>query len=231
MRYIICFLFCFFFFEEAIASRSPNCTRGNKKSEIADFGKKAMPAAAFGISVIKLDWKGTILSQILSTGLYSLNDPLEKKIHAKRPCGCTGSFPSGHMIMYASSSSYLHYRYGWKYGLPAYLFTIGFAADRVQNKAHSWKDMIGTFAAVNLIVYLVTPKFTDDVHYLPSEDDIKDLEKDEGECGIDINSPRLIAPSNCQKLRQQNSYKAIPLVNINSLKGKQSYLVGFQFFF
>lgn len=139
------------------AARPAGCKAKRDDTKIADFGKTAMPIAALSVSLVKKDWFGAALSQALAHGLYPLNDKLEGKIGKKRPCGCTGAFPSGHMIMYASSSSYLHYRYGWEYGLPAYIATIGFAADRVNNKAHSWGDMLGTFVVVNLITYVVTP--------------------------------------------------------------------------
>jgi membrane-associated phospholipid phosphatase len=156
------------------AKRSANCTAKKSSTKVADFGKTAMPLTALGISLIKLDWLGAALSQVLAQGLYMTNSKFEHRIGKKRPCGCSGAFPSGHMIMYASSSSYLHYRYGWQYGLPAYLATIGFSVDRVNNKAHSWGDMLGTFAIVNLVTYIVTPRFDCDVEYLPSfcdEDD------------------------------------------------------------
>ena len=66
-----------------------------------------------------------------------------------------------------ASASYLHYRYGWQYGFPAYIASVGFAYDRVRNKAHSWGDMLGTAAIVNIVTYFLVNKFTDDVKYLP----------------------------------------------------------------
>jgi membrane-associated phospholipid phosphatase len=175
-------LLCFILIRpfESFAAKSPNCTAKRQHTKVADFGKTAMPLTALGISVIKFDWLGAVLSQVLAHGLYLTNGKFEHKIDKKRPCGCSGAFPSGHMIMYASSSSYLHYRYGWQYGLPAYLATIGFSYDRVRNKAHSWGDMLGTFAIVNVITYIVTPRFDCDVEYLPSFDD--DDEKKPREC-------------------------------------------------
>lgn len=149
-------------------ARPPTCKAKDRDSKVADFGKKAMPIGALAISLVKMDWIGAILSQVLAEGLYTGNRGLEKKINKKRPCGCNGAFPSGHMIMYASSASYLHYRYGWQYGFPAYLIALGFSYDRVKNKAHSWGDMLGTAAIVNVITFIVTPRYTPDVEYLPS---------------------------------------------------------------
>ncbi len=143
----------------AVAERPPGCKAKRDDTKLADFGKTAMPLAALGVSLLKEDWYGAVFSQVLAHGLYPLNDKFERKIGKRRPCGCDGAFPSGHMIIYAASSSYLHYRYSWEYGVPAYIATAIFAADRVNNKAHSWGDMLGTFAIVNLFTYLVTPQY------------------------------------------------------------------------
>ena len=213
------------FITESNAERSPTCSRNGRESKIADFGKKAMPIGALAVSAIKLDLVGAIMSQVLSSGLYALNKPLEKKIHKKRPCGCSGAFPSGHMIMYASSASLLHYRYGWQYGLPAYAIAIGFAADRVKNKAHSWWDMLGTAAAVNAIVYLVTPRFTPDVEYLPFflwEDSCET-----NNCPADANKPLLVKPSLRLIKKEKSAIQFIPLLHANTKGGNKNYSVGF----
>lgn len=165
------FLLCFFFtplvISEPVEARPPTCKAKGKDSKVADAGKKIMPAAASLVSLLKKDWLGAVYVQVIAEGLYAINHPLEKKINKKRPCGCNGAFPSGHMIMYSSSASFLHYRYGWQYGLPAYLIMLGFSYDRVRCKAHTWGDMIGTAAIVNLITYIITPRYTPDVEYLP----------------------------------------------------------------
>lgn len=166
---ILSILFCVFILPSAHASLPPGCTAKRTSTKFADFGKTAMPMAALGVSLFHKDWFGAGLSQVLAHGLYPLNAKYQHKIHKKRPCGCDGAFPSGHMIMYAASSSYLHYRYGWEYGVPAYVATVAFAADRVNNKAHSWFDMLGTFAIVNLVTYFVTPTFEQEEIIAPPE--------------------------------------------------------------
>lgn len=144
---------------DASAGKPAGCKAKRDNTKLADFGKTAMPLAALGVSLLKEDWFGAVFSQVLANGLYPLNNASEGWINKKRPCGCRGSFPSGHMIMYAASSSYLHYRYSFEYGLPAYIATVIFAADRVNNKAHDWGDMLGTFAIVNVFTYFITPQF------------------------------------------------------------------------
>lgn len=165
----LAFICCLFSATTVYAVIPVGCTAKREHTRFADFGKSAMPAAAFVVSVYKRDWIGAGFSQILAHGLYPLNRLSQHKFNKKRPCGCDGAFPSGHMIMYAASSSYLHYRYGWQYGIPAYIATAAFAADRVNNKAHSWVDMLGTFAVINVFTYLVTPSFEKKKIMVPSE--------------------------------------------------------------
>lgn len=164
MMLLVLLMACF----PADAKGPRNCNRSGKESKTANFGKRAMPLAALAVNAYHLDWVGAIISQGMSHGLYGIGRAFENKIGKRRPCGCNGAFPSGHMIMYAASSSALHYRYGWKYGFPGYVLSFAFAADRVKHKSHSWGDMIGTFALTNAIMWAVTPRFTKDVEYLPS---------------------------------------------------------------
>lgn len=155
------------------AGKQTKCTAKRQHTKFADFGKSAMPLTALGVSLLKKDWLGAVISQGLAHGLYVTNRKFEHKIDKRRPCGCKGAFPSGHMIMYATSSSYLHYRYGWQYGLPAYVATAAFSYDRVRNKAHSWGDMLGTFAISNILTYIITPRLNEEVEYLPNFDEKK----------------------------------------------------------
>lgn len=151
----------------SVEAAQKKCNRSGRDSKFANFGKTAMPIATLGVNAFHLDWLGAIISQGMTHGLYAIGRESENKIGKRRPCGCNGAFPSGHMIVYGVNASFLHYRYGWQYGLPAYAMTIAFSVDRVRHKAHSWGDMIGTFAITNAIMYLITPRFTEDVKYLP----------------------------------------------------------------
>lgn len=140
-------------------NRENTCKFPESESHFADAGKRFMPPITIATSLVEKDWVGVIISQILIHGLYATNSALEKKIGKQRPCGCSGALPSGHMIMYASSASFLQYRYGWKHAFPAYVMMFAFTYDRVQAHAHSWGDVLTTAIAVNAVAYLFTPKF------------------------------------------------------------------------
>lgn len=125
-----------------------------RPTPITNAGKKLYPIAATGIALLKRDWFGAATSIALVQTLYSTNGLLEFRIGKKRPCGCDGSFPSGHMIMMSSSSSFLFFRYGWRWGLPPMVSAFLLMADRVNAKAHGWDDVMGTALLYHLMSWL-----------------------------------------------------------------------------
>ncbi len=154
------------FIEPCYSARNPDCT-GRKDTPYADAGKSIFPFIALGVSLFKEDYKGAIWSQALIHGAYALNNPLEKEIDKKRPCGCKGGFPSGHMVAMSASAAYLHGRYGLEYGLPLYVGSLALSIDRVRGKAHSWGDMIGTAVITSAVIYALTPAYFEEVPFVP----------------------------------------------------------------
>jgi membrane-associated phospholipid phosphatase len=127
----------------------------NKRpTPITNTGKKLYPLATTGVALLKRDWIGAVTSIALVQTLYSTNGLLEFRIGKKRPCGCDGAFPSGHMIMMSTSSSFLFFRYGWRWGLPPMIGAFLLMADRVNAKAHGWDDVTGTALLYHLISWL-----------------------------------------------------------------------------
>ncbi len=143
-----------------------NCN-GRKSSPFSDAGKSVFPFIALGFSLLKQDYKGAAISQALIHGAYALNNPIEKKLDKKRPCGCSGSFPSGHMVAMSASAAYMHGRYGLEYGLPLYMGSFILSIDRVRGKAHTWGDMAGTFAITSVIIYTLTPAYFEESGIIP----------------------------------------------------------------
>lgn len=147
--------------------RPEGCRAKRTHSRISASAGLIMTVLGPEISVLKFDFLGAALAYSTQYGLGKTKPFLKRMIDKRRPCGCQGSFPSGHMIKYAASSSYLHYRYGWQYGFPAYALAFAFAHDRIRMEAHDWRDIFGTFAIINLAEYILIPRFNKDVRYLP----------------------------------------------------------------
>ncbi len=59
----------------------------------------------------------------------------------ERPNGSDYSFPSGHTSMACSGAAFLQERYGWHYGVPAYLLSAFIGYTRVDEDMHHWRDV------------------------------------------------------------------------------------------
>lgn len=140
MSFVIRVLFIFFCF---ILEVSSACC-GKHVSPRADWGKRIYPIAVPVFSLLRGDIPGVIMSASLIQILYATNRPLEHKINMTRPCGCSGSFPSGHTIMMSSGASFLWFRYGWRVGFLPMIMVFFFMFDRVDAQAHYWSDVVGT---------------------------------------------------------------------------------------
>jgi len=83
---------------------------------------------------------------------YSINKPRPKD-------NGNYAFPSGHTSTVFQSATFLQKRYGWKYGVPAYL-TAGFVGwSRVEADQHDWMDVTAGAALGILCSYYFTERF------------------------------------------------------------------------
>lgn len=142
--------------------------------DIASWG---VPAAAGLISVIKEDDDGLIQ---LGTGFaisMAATFGLKKTVNRTRPDGSDNeSFPSGHTARAFAGASYLHYRYGLKYGIPAYALSAAVGAARVDADKHHWTDVIASAVIANLVALAVTDRFEEspvEVGLMMGEDEDK----------------------------------------------------------
>jgi len=69
------------------------------------------------------------------------------------------SFPSGHTSISFQSATFLHKRYGWEYGIPAYM-AAGFVGwSRIESNQHDWADVAAGAALGILCGYYFTQPF------------------------------------------------------------------------
>ncbi|WP_076410714.1 phosphatase PAP2 family protein [Shewanella sp. UCD-KL12] len=126
-----------------------------------DYAQIAIPAAGYITAWLKGDsegaWqltKGLLITQGIAEVTKTVTD-------IDRPCGGHRSFPSGHTAAAFSGASFMHHRYGWEYGLPAYLAATGVAYSRVQANKHWSTDVLAGAALAYTVSYFLTDKFED----------------------------------------------------------------------
>jgi len=77
----------------------------------------------------------------------------------ERPDGNDYGFPSGHVAFVMSGATFIEKRYGWKWGIPAYLAAASVAYVRVDEDKHHWRDVLASGAlAYGVAMLTVTPK-------------------------------------------------------------------------
>ncbi|MCF8473532.1 MAG: phosphatase PAP2 family protein [Emcibacter sp.] len=94
-----------------------------------------------------------VTSQVMTFGL-------KKAINKTRPNGeCCDSFPSGHSSVAFMGASFIQKRYGWAYGIPAYLGASLVAYSRVHSDKHYTEDVVAGAAIGIISSYIFTKPY------------------------------------------------------------------------
>lgn len=108
----------------------------------------AIPVSAFAVAYFRDDVEGqkqwlrnVIGNQVLISLARVAFNETDLGI---RPTGNEYGFPSGHVAFAGAGASFYSERYGWEYGVPAWLATGFVMNNRVQNKDHHWRDVIAS---------------------------------------------------------------------------------------
>jgi len=103
------------------------------------------------------EWlRNIVVNQVLTSALRL---GFNETSWGRRPDGNDYGFPSGHVAAVMSGATFLGERYGWKWGVPAYLASAYVAYVRVDNDKHHWRDVIASGAlAYGVALLAVTPK-------------------------------------------------------------------------
>jgi membrane-associated phospholipid phosphatase len=146
---------------------APRVTADDALRTYGDIAAIALPTLAGAIAVGRQDGEG--LAQVaVGTGLtLGTVTALKVGVDSRRPDGGSRSFPSGHAASAFAGASFLHYRYGWQWGLPAYAAASVVAWSRVDADRHYWYDVAAGAAIANVIAYVVTDRLDDDVVIVP----------------------------------------------------------------
>ena len=121
-------------------------------------------ATALGVAFAKHDTEGMKQLGLSVATCLAVNYGLELCIRKDRPDG-TGhhAFPSTHTAVAFNGSTFLMKRYGWKWGVPAYVVSSFVAWGRVHTNRHDWWDALGGAAIGAGSAFIFTRPFVKDV--------------------------------------------------------------------
>ncbi|HBG05836.1 MAG: phosphatase [Geobacteraceae bacterium GWC2_58_44] len=137
--------------------------RAQDTSLAGDILTGVIPVSALAIAYFKGDtegekqWLRNVIANQLLTSVARVG--FNEMSWGERPTGNGYGFPSGHVAFVASGASFLQERYGWQYGVPAWLLTGYVAWNRVDNDHHHWRDVIASgVVAYGVGKLFVTPE-------------------------------------------------------------------------
>ena len=122
----------------------------------------AIPLSAAIYSASIGDWEGELqLAKSYATAIGTTT-LLKRAVNAERPNGGRYSFPSGHTSSAFAGAAYWQMRYGWEVGVPMYAMASLVAYQRVDIKAHYWRD-VAAGAVIGIgFNYLFTNQYESD---------------------------------------------------------------------
>lgn len=125
-----------------------------------DVGAVLLPVAGLTAVLLQKDWQGLkqgVFSGVTTIGVtYALKYLVKKE----RPDHSDNhSFPSMHTSTSFAAAAFIQRRYGWKWGLPSYIFSTYVGWTRVYGKKHDWWDVAAGAAIGAGSSYIFTRPF------------------------------------------------------------------------
>jgi len=140
----------------------------NRKIERAgDVIQILLPATAYGMSFIYNDQQGRCQFSKSFLSSMGITFGLKFLINKKRPDGGSYSFPSGHTAAAFSGASFIQRRYGWRFGIPAYILASFVGWSRVEAKKHFIEDVLAGAAISVICTYIFTIPYQKNVNGAP----------------------------------------------------------------
>lgn len=110
----------------------------------------AMPAATLTFLLAATDYSGLKQGVLTAATATTINYLIKYTVSKRRPDGSDNhSFPSMHTTTVFADAAFLHRRFGWKIGLPAYMAAAYVGWGRTYARKHDWWD-VGIGAAIGV---------------------------------------------------------------------------------
>ena len=116
----------------------------NDFEKAGDIIQIALPATAFTSQIFLNKSESEVFTFVKSMGAsFIVTHAIKRVINKERPNGGDFSFPSGHTSAAFTGAAFIDYKYGTKYGLPAYILASYVGWSRVYAKKHDYIDVLG----------------------------------------------------------------------------------------
>lgn len=100
------------------------------------------PVASLAATLALQDWQGLKQGALAGVTTVGMTYALKYIVKKERPDGSNNhSFPSMHTSVSFAGAAFIQKRYGWKWGVPAYLVSTYVGWSRVYGKKHDWWDV------------------------------------------------------------------------------------------
>lgn len=153
------FIFCFLFLVPSSSQAQLIEPNSEALESTGDVILVALPATAALTTLILEDRQGSW--QFAKGFLVNAGVTLALKygVNKRRPFNSGGqAFPSGHTSITMQAASFIHLRYGWEYGIPAYMLAGLTAYSRINATRHDgWDVLAGTVAGIGSSFLFTTP--------------------------------------------------------------------------
>lgn len=113
-----------------------------------DIGAIALPVAGLAAILIQQDWQGLKQGALAAVTTAGITYALKYSVRKERPDHSDHhSFPSMHTATSFAAAAFIQRRYGWQWGLPAYIVSTYVGWSRIYGKKHDGWDVL-TGAAI-----------------------------------------------------------------------------------
>ena len=127
----------------------------------------ALPVVAVGISLgHHEDWDGVAELGVSTAATLGAAYLLAHVVREQRPDHSDfHSFPSDTAALAYAPADYLWARYGWQYGVPAYVAATFVGFSRVDAKKHHWYDVVASSAIAFGMNYAIVTRYHESDRY------------------------------------------------------------------
>ncbi len=133
---------------------------GQSVVEAGDALQILIPSAAFASTLVVDDMQGTGQFFLSFGATVAATHFLKWVVDKERPHGGgSDAFPSGHTSAAFQGAAFIHFRYGFKYAVPAYVGATYVAYSRVYGDKHYVEDVIAGAALAIGLTALTTTRY------------------------------------------------------------------------